>query len=199
MMDMTAGIIERKQEIRTRVREERRLITDEVVAEEAQGLLEQLQIIVTAREAHTISCYFPVLGEPNTLLFLEWARAEGINVLLPVSRDDGLLDWVMYSGPDAEPGLFGIPEPGGEPLSPLAVNEVDLMLVPACAVDRQGNRLGWGRGYYDKSLGSMDNRPPVFAVVRESEILENIPTEVHDVPITGAVTPEAIHHFQYDV
>lgn len=196
---MTDGINDRKREIRAQVRAQRRALTEDEMAVEAEHLAEQLKTLVTAREASLISCYFPVTGEPNTLVFLEWARAHDIEVLLPISREDGLLDWVPYSGPDAEPGLFGIPEPTGDPLSPLAVSEVDLMLVPACGVDDAGNRLGWGRGYYDKSLGSMDQRPPVFAIVRENEIFVNIPTELHDVPITGAVTPERILYFTDEV
>ncbi|WP_217133886.1 5-formyltetrahydrofolate cyclo-ligase [Leucobacter chinensis] len=195
---MTADIDTRKREIRERVRVQRRQVTEEQSNAEAHGLTEQLQRLVEAREAHSVSCYFPVIGEPNTLLFLEWARAHDVDVMLPISREDGLLDWVSYSGPDAEPGLFGIPEPQGTPLSPMAVNDVDLMIIPACAVDESGNRLGWGRGYFDKSLGSMDQRPPVFAVVRENEILAEVPADLHDVPITGAVTPEAIHHFRFE-
>ncbi|MDA3147513.1 5-formyltetrahydrofolate cyclo-ligase [Leucobacter sp. UCMA 4100] len=195
---MTADIDARKREIRERVRVQRRQVTEEQSNVEAHGLTEQLQRLVEAREARSVSCYFPVVGEPNTLLFLEWARAHDVDVMLPISREDGLLDWVAYSGPDAEPGLFGIPEPQGTPLSPMAVNDVDLMIIPACAVDESGNRLGWGRGYFDKSLGSMDQRPPVFAVVRENEIFAEVPADLHDVPITGAVTPEAIHHFRFE-
>lgn len=192
---MTAEALHRKQEIRTRVREARRALTEAEQEAETSHVTEQLKRLVTARQARSISCYYPVVSEPNTLHFLEWAREEGVSVILPVSRDDGLLDWVHYTGPEAEPGLFGIPEPQGERLSPLSVSEVDLMLIPACAVDTNGNRLGWGRGYFDKTLGSMDQRPPVFAVVRDTEVLPEVPTELHDVPITGAVTPSQIHHF----
>lgn len=195
---MTAGIDDRKRAIRQQVRANRSQITEEQSAAEAHSLAEQLQTLVTARGARSVSCYFPVVGEPNTLVFLEWARANDVAVMLPISREDGLLDWVTYTGPDAEPGLFGIPEPKGDPLSPIAVNDVDLMLIPACAVDTSGNRLGWGRGYFDKSLGSMDQRPPVFAIVRESEVFDEVPTDVHDVPITGAVTPAQIYHFRFD-
>ena len=193
------GVHERKQEIRDAVQSRRRALSEIDLARETHGFTEQLKLLVTAREARQVSCYFPVVGEPNTLPFLEWARAEGIGILLPISREDGLLDWVPYSGPDAEPGLFGIPEPAGEPLSPLAVNDVELMIIPASAVDTDGNRLGWGRGYFDKSLGSMDQRPPVFAVVREDEVLHDVPTELHDVPITGAVTPERVVYFSDDL
>ena len=64
-----------------------------------------------------------------------------------------LLDWAVAT-PDANitEGLFGLPEPVGEVLGPIAVNDVDLLVIPAAAVDRHGLRLGWGRGYNDKTL-----------------------------------------------
>lgn len=185
-----------KQRIRSLVRAERGALTTEDHVRDAEGLLEQLRMLVIARGAKRVSCYYPVVSEPNTLLFLEWALEEGLEVLLPISREDGLLDWVPYESGSVEPGMYGIPEPSGEPLSPLAVSEVDIMLIPACAVDQQGNRLGWGRGYFDKSLGSMDNRPPVFAIVRDEEVLDSVPTEVHDQPVTGVITPTRILHFE---
>ncbi|HUH53800.1 MAG TPA: 5-formyltetrahydrofolate cyclo-ligase [Microbacteriaceae bacterium] len=187
-----------KQALRRRIKSERHARTDSQREELGAQLSEQLQMLVIARGARSISCYFPVEGEPNTITFMLWALANDIEVLLPKSRTDGLLDWVEYDGGDLDPGLFGIPEPDGEALSPISVNDVDLMLVPASAVDKQGNRLGWGRGYFDKSLGSMEQRPHIFAIVHDSEIFDEVPTDVHDIPVDGAVTPTQIVHFHDD-
>lgn len=156
------------------------------------NLTNQLAMLVTGRGARSISCYLPVGSEPDTRPFLAWARELGIETYLPSAREDGLLDWILDTGEGTVTGKFGIPEPIGDHLSPLAVGEVDLMLVPAAAVSLDGTRLGWGRGYFDRNLGSMDNRPPVFAVVYESDIFEALPSELHDIPVTGAVTPERI-------
>ena len=113
-----------------------------------------------------------------------------VRILLPISRDDGLLDWTVADpeGDEIDTAL-GVPEAVGEVLGPIAVGEVDLMIVPASAVDEDGWRMGWGRGYYDRTLGSMDQRLPVYAVIYDSEVVERVPREVHDQPVTGAVTP----------
>jgi 5-formyltetrahydrofolate cyclo-ligase len=50
-------------------------------------------------------------------------------------------------------------------------------------------RMGWGRGYFDKTIGSMEKCPPVYAVIYDSEVLDLLPREVHDQPVTGVVTP----------
>jgi 5-formyltetrahydrofolate cyclo-ligase len=61
--------------------------------------------------------------------------------------------------------------------------------VPAAAVDATGMRLGWGRGYYDKTLGSMERCPPVYAVIFDSELVDEVPRERHDQAVDGVVTP----------
>ena len=85
-----------------------------------------------------------------------------------------------------------MPEPTGELLGPIAVNDVDLMVIPAAAVDTTGMRLGWGRGYFDKTIGSMERCPPVYAVVFDDELVAEVPRDVHDQPVTGVVTPTRI-------
>jgi 5-formyltetrahydrofolate cyclo-ligase len=77
----------------------------------------------------------------------------------------------------------------------MAINDVDLILVPAAAVDGTGMRLGWGQGYFDKTLGSMEKCPPVYAVVFDSEFVERVPREVHDQAVNGLVTPTRIIAF----
>ena len=83
-----------------------------------------------------------------------------------------------------------MPEPVGELLGPIAINDVDLIVIPAAAVDRTGMRLGWGRGYFDKTLGSMEGCPPVYAVIFDSELVDaGARASVHDQPVNGVVTP----------
>ena len=116
-----------------------------------------------------------------------------MRVLLPITRADGLLDWTVAERDGSEvEGLFGMPEPTGELLGPIAVNDVDLMVIPAAAVDTTGMRLGWGRGYFDKTIGSMERCPPVYAVVFDDELVAEVPRDVHDQPVTGVVTPTRI-------
>ena len=116
-------------------------------------------------------------------------------MLLPISREDGLLDWTVGDGETETEGLFGLPEAVGEVLGPIAINDVDLILIPAAAVGADGLRMGWGRGYFDKTLGSMEKCPPVYAVLFDGELVDEVPRERHDQPVDGAVTPTRIVQF----
>jgi len=185
----------RKRSVRGKVQAHRSSLTAQRRSELTAGLTEQLINLVTARGARSVSCYLPIRDEPDTLPFIAWAHREGIETLMPSVREDGLLDWIRDSGEGSVAGALGIPEPLGEHLSPLAVSEVDLMLVPASGVDERGTRLGWGRGYFDRNLGSMERRPPVFAIVFDEELFDELPEELHDIRMTGAVTPSRIVHF----
>lgn len=140
-----------------------------------------------------MSCFLSTLTEPGTREFVDAAVRRGIRVLLPVTRTDGLLDWsVATPDLDIAEGMFGLPEPVGELLGPIAVNDVDLLVIPAAAVDRSGMRLGWGRGFFDKTIGSMEGCPPVYAVIYDSELVDEVPSDLHDQPVTGVVTPTQI-------
>lgn len=181
--------------IRADLRERRNAIGETERERLTAGLTEQLIQLVTDRHAQSISCFLSTPSEPNVRPFVNWAEAAGVRVLFPITRDDGLLDWTVGEHSTEAPGLFGMPEPSGELLGPIAVGDVDLMIIPAAAVDERGMRLGWGRGYFDKTLGSMQQRPPVFAVVFDHELLPEVPSELHDQSVDGVVTPHGITEF----
>jgi 5-formyltetrahydrofolate cyclo-ligase len=187
---MSDAIADAKRALRAELRERRQMMSQAARDAAAEGIRAQLDALVDRFGARSISCFLSIPSEPATRDFVARAVARGIRVLLPITRKDGLLDWIVAT-PDGDitEGMFGLPEPVGEVLGPIAVNDVDLMVIPAAAVDRRGMRLGWGRGYFDKTIGSMERCPPVYAVVFDSEVLDEVPSDRHDQPVTGVVTP----------
>ncbi|KTR95509.1 5-formyltetrahydrofolate cyclo-ligase [Microbacterium testaceum] len=187
---MPDSIEQAKRALRADLRERRQIISAHAREIAEGGIKDQLDALVERLGARSISCFLSTTTEPGTHAFVADAVARGIRVLLPITREDGLLDWAVAT-PDADiaEGMFGIPEPVGDVLGPIAVNDVDLLVIPAAAVDRHGMRLGWGRGYFDKTLGSMEKCPPVYAVIFDSEFIDDVPRDVHDQPVSGVVTP----------
>jgi len=187
---MSDPIAAAKRAMRAELRERRQVLSQAARDAAADGIRVQLDELVERVGARSISCFLSIPTEPGTREFVAGAVARGIRVLLPITRADGLLDWAVAT-PDGDiaEGLFGLPEPVGEVLGPIAVNDVDLLVIPAAAVDRTGMRLGWGRGYFDKTIGSMERCPPVYAVVYDSEVVDEVPSDRLDQPVTGVVTP----------
>jgi 5-formyltetrahydrofolate cyclo-ligase len=184
-----------KRALRAELRERRRTMTATERERSAEGFTANLRALVERTGARSLSAYLSSTDEPNVRPFLNWAESQGVRVLFPITRDDGLLDWAVGDGSTETEGLFGVPEVVGEILSPLAINDVDLIIVPAASIGADGLRLGWGRGYFDKTLGSMERRPPVYAVVFDHEFVDAVPSEPHDQAVDGVVTPTLIRTF----
>ncbi|GAA2174107.1 5-formyltetrahydrofolate cyclo-ligase [Agrococcus versicolor] len=177
-----------KRAIRERVRASRRARTPEARSEADAAIAAVAATLLQEHGATQVAAYLSLPDEPGTNGILAWAREHGVRVLLPIVRQDGLLDWAEQGDAIGE-GAFGLPEPTGEVLPPTVLCDVDLILAPASAIDRRGMRLGWGRGYFDKALGALAQRPPVYAIAFDDEILDVVPDEAHDQPVDGAITP----------
>lgn len=200
---MNPSDVELKRRLRAQIRAHRAARSPQDRSAARDALTSRLISLVQDREARSITCFVPLPDEPDVSGFLAWAAGADIEVLLPVSLADSQLAWGRLSPatpPSAENvsahsldelaiGRHGIAEPLGERLAGGAAAQTDLMLIPACAVDANGNRLGWGRGYFDRCLAALDPLPPVFAVVFDEDLVPRVPTEPHDVPVTGAVSP----------
>ena len=156
---------------------------------EANALSEALGSIALP---DTVCCYVPFDTEPGSIAWLDVLRNRGARVLLPVILDrPSALEWAEYTGTNAlSPGrLRGVLEPEGPRLGPAAIGKAGLVLVPALAVDRTGVRLGRGAGYYDRSLVHVAPGTDLIAVVRDDELVDQLPADPHDVRMTGALTP----------
>lgn len=184
-----------KRVLRAELRERRQNMPAHERELAREGITARLEELVGSTGAESLSCYLSMPTEPDTRPFVNWAEARGIRVLFPVTREDGLLDWTVGEDETESIGLHGVPRADGDLLGPMAINDVDLILVPAAAVDRTGMRLGWGRGFFDRTIGSMGECPPVYAVVFDSEFVDEVPREVHDQAVNGVVTPTRIIAF----
>ena len=192
MLSQTSNV---KRALRAELRERRRNRTSTERDAATDAFTRNLITLTEQRQAKLVACYLSAPNEPNTRPYLNWAFEHGVRTLFPITREDGLLDWAHGDGENEVEGLFGMPEPVGELLGPIAINDADLIIVPAAAVDASGMRLGWGRGYFDKTLGSMQKCPPVYALLYDDEVLDSVPREVQDQPVDGVITPTRVLTF----
>lgn len=141
---------------------------------------------------HIVCGYLPIGTEPGTIEMLDALLADGRQVLLPVVSAAGPLDWARYQGPAAlAAGPFGLREPTGPRLGAAVIGSADSVLLPALAVDRHGVRLGRGGGHYDRSLPLAGSNALLIAVVRDEELVAELPREPHDMPVRAILTPQA--------
>jgi 5-formyltetrahydrofolate cyclo-ligase len=145
---------------------------------------------VFAVRARTVAAYLSTPTEPPTGQLLAALIRAGCDVIVPVVAGHRL-DWARYTiGAPVSTGKLGVDEPTGERLGPAAVESADVVLAPALLVDRQGNRLGRGRGYYDRVLARVTAR--VVAVVFDDELVDQLPVEAHDRRVGAVLRPAGL-------
>jgi 5-formyltetrahydrofolate cyclo-ligase len=181
-----------KTALRRRLLAARRRVPGRVRAAEARMLCTALEPLVSAG---TVCAYVPVGAEPGSIAMVDMLARRSGRVLLPVARTgaDGSampLRWGEYRSGALTAGLWGLLEPVEPWLPASALAEAGLVIVPALAVDRRGVRLGRGAGFYDRSLPGRDPRARLIAVVRDVELVDELPAEPHDVAMTDALTPQ---------
>jgi 5-formyltetrahydrofolate cyclo-ligase len=167
---------------RGRPEEERAEAAAAVAAAVAAGLAE-------IGAGATVAGYVPDPIEPGHGFLPDALSGVAGRVLLPVVPATGAeLGWAEFSGPLAV-GRFGLLEPVGRRLPATALADAVAVVVPALAVGRNGARLGRGGGFYDRALRHAAAHAILVAVVFDDELLDEVPTEPHDLPMTAVVTP----------
>lgn len=152
----------------------------------------------------TVCATLAFATEPDTDEVLRFLVDAGITIYVPISLKSSEMQWVhWYPGIDMEPSDFGsMREPVGPRLTSLELPPVDVVLVPALAVDFLGYRMGKGGGYYDRFLAeltsddsSQPSTPKLITPLYTHEFLSDcsrVPREDHDLPVQAVVTPLGI-------
>lgn len=138
-----------------------------------------------------VHTYLPMANtrEPDTWAILDRIRREfpHIRICLPrVAGDE--LEHIFYEGPQQlQASAWGIPEPRQG--VPVALQKIDLVIVPLLAVDRNGHRVGYGRGFYDRMLNSVrpDCRKIGLSFFEPVQAIDDV--DQHDVPLNACITP----------
>lgn len=135
-----------------------------------------------------IAIYHALPGEVETADFIEkWAKKK--TILLPVVEGDDLR-LVQYMGKESlKEGTYGIMEPE-KCISQYDLSDIDLLIIPGIAFDRQGNRLGRGKGYYDRLLATID--APKLGICFDFQLHDTIPIEPFDKKMDCIITPDEI-------
>ena len=160
----------------------------------ASSTLQKLQSakILAALEAHpafraatTVLLYHSLKDEVDTHAFIrKWSNEK--RILLPVVVGDEL-ELRLYTGPeDMATGTYGIEEPVGETFTDYA--DIDFIAVPGVAFDRSGNRLGHGKGYYDRTLARLQAYR--IGVCFQFQLFPHIPVEATDLPMDEVWTEQ---------
>jgi len=143
------------------------------------------------KEANTVMAYIAARGELSLKFVIEDILSTGRRLVLPRCESPGVMTARVVDGLDQlEPGAYGLMEPArGCEIAP--PQEIDLILVPGTAFDREGNRIGQGGGYYDRFLP--ETRAVRAGVCHNAARIEHIDAQPHDMQMDFVITPGGVY------
>jgi len=178
-----AKIINKKNNIRQQVRQYKRQITVIQKQKNADTVFQKIESFPEFQKAKTILIYWSTPGElPTKLIIEKWCSAK--EILLPSVQGDDIKIKRYSSENKMKQGNAGIWEP--EPADNY-MGSIDLVIVPGIAFDRRKNRLGRGKGYYDRFL--LNSKAIRWGVGFDFQLFNSVPCSSNDIPMDKIITP----------
>ena len=169
-----------KQELRARIRAQKRAMTEEMIVQKSEALGQLFVRSEAYKNAKSIYGYLPYNQEVRTVPMLERALQDGKRVAVPKCYGDEMKFIFLEDLTKVEKGYANIPEPIAD--EPVADDKTALVLMPGLAFDPQGHRCGYGGGFYDKFLAAEPDHP-TLALCYEFQMFPVLETEEHDIPV----------------
>jgi len=177
-----------KQQLRLKVGSLKKSYSAETLQTLSEVICTRLMQSPLVRAASRIACYYALPDEVQTANFIEKCSAHKV-ILLPVV-DGKRLRWFPYLGKDKlQTGAFGIMEPQTDS-DEITTENIDIAIVPGIAFDRQRNRLGHGKGFYDRAFATFDK--PTIGLCFGFQLFDAIPADIHDRKMTQIITENEI-------
>ena len=169
-----------KKTLRKQIRDQKRAMTPEEIQRSSEALGEKFLESALYKQAKTIYGYLPYNQEVRTVPMLERALADGKKVAVPKVYGEEMRFIYLTDLTQVEIGYAGIPEPIAD--GPVGDDPTALVLMPGLAFDREGHRIGYGGGFYDKFLAAEPNHPTI-ALCYAFQMVEELPVEEFDIPV----------------
>ena len=173
-----------KKELRRYIRLRKEAMTEREIFDKSQVLTERFLKTDAYKKATTIYGYLSYNQEVRTEAILEQALTDGKRVAVPKVFGDEML-FIYISGLDQiAAGYKGIPEPVAD--GPVADDLNALVLMPGIAFDKNGGRIGYGGGFYDKFLATEPDHKTV-ALCYDFQVVDDLPMEEFDIPVNQVI------------
>ena len=185
------NVLETKTEIRKRILSIRNQAGAEQITRCSGLIFHRVAAMEEFRTADTIFAYMDCRNEVQTGGLIRAAWEQGKRVAVPKVFGDRMEFFYIESFDQVTPGCFQVPEPSGA-LEYLARDEKALILMPGVAFDLYRNRVGYGKGYYDRYLGAHPGHPTI-ALAFSWQITDRIPCGEHDIRPDCVVTEDKVY------
>jgi 5-formyltetrahydrofolate cyclo-ligase len=179
-----------KRALRNQMRAVRSALPESACDERSRAIVERLKTLDEVAQARVVLAFASIGNEVRTRTFIDAMHASGRTVALPRVTGDALSLHLVRPDDELSEGAFSVPEPPADaPL--LAPGRVEFALVPALAVDPRGYRIGYGGGFYDRLLPTLENAC-ACAVAYDFQLIPEVPNLAFDAAVDLVVTDERL-------
>ena len=174
-----------KKALRTKISLKRSNLNFSEIREKSNVIMEKLLSLSQFQKAQVVAFYLSKSDEVQTENAIKKILEEK-TILVPVTKNEiKLVKFTSFS--DLEPALFGVPEPKTKRYSK---QQPDVIVIPGLAFDKHGNRLGYGKGYYDTLLKNLKSIK--VGVCFDFQLINNVPSYEHDQKVDTIITEKRI-------
>lgn len=182
-----------KDRLRKSIEKKRNTLSTSKVLEKSSRIKKRIFEMDLFRDAQTILFYVSYGNEVYTHDMIKESISLGKTVVVPksVTKNNALILSQLTDWNNLEVGAYNILEPKQESIEQVDVESIDLIIVPGVVFDESGNRIGHGKGYYDRLLNDSQNIPNI-GLAFELQMIDNIESEKHDEKIDVIITEDRI-------
>ena len=173
-----------KKSLRNAIRAQKRAMTEEEITAASEALVNAFLATDAYKQAKTVYAYLPYNQEVRTVPLVLQAWKDGKQVAVPKIYGEEMRFLYITDMAQVAPGYSGIPEPIED--GPVAEDPTALVLMPGLAFDKEGHRIGYGGGYYDRFLAQEPDHPTI-ALCYAFQVVPEIPTADFDIPVDQVI------------
>lgn len=179
-----------KEQLRLKMRELRRNLSPDFICDAGNEITKNTLSFID--KPAVVMVYLNAFNEPDTLNIINYLISENIKIVVPISNTENNTLSLSYitDMDNLKKGAYGIYEP--IIVNQAFVDEIDIALIPGIAFSKNGDRLGFGKGYYDKFL--LDFKGIKIGLCYDFQICDEIPVSSHDIKMDAIITEKRIYN-----
>ncbi|UWG98254.1 5-formyltetrahydrofolate cyclo-ligase [Dehalobacter sp. DCM] len=182
-----------KNLLRKTILKNRRAINEEERSQKNAAIERNILSLPIYKESGTIMMYLNYWDEVDTGGIAEDTLQAGKRLVIPLCKGEIIIPYeIKRLEEDVQIGMFGIREPRPGNSRVVVPSDIDIVLVPGVAFDGRGNRIGFGKGFYDRFLPQLRDNVTIVGLAYSCQIVDKIDAEAHDFTMSLLVTENGV-------
>lgn len=177
--------------LRKKLRDKRNCLPQKELAPQSRLIVKKLSGLIPFKKGMTVMAYISTQSEVRTAPLINYLHKTGATVCVPWVRGNDIVPVILTKGNHLKKDAYGIKVPVIKKVI-TNMKKIDVVAAPGIGFDIHGNRIGFGKGYYDRFLKKLPSKTIKAALAFSCQLVKNIPAEKHDIKMDFIITEKEI-------